>query len=512
MNRDSRIATALRTGGLFPRGVFAILARGALFCLLSAAAISVLPAALPAQAIHDQNDQPILAIIVDTPTATLTPPTKTPTVTRTGTQTPTFTPVVLPTATATGTATPTSSPVALATATVTATPTRTGSPTSTWTPIAATHTATATPTRTWTPIGDSPTATATGLPGTPTFTGTPTDTPTVTSTATATSTSSATATATGSATATATVFATGPAVVGIAEPDGLKVPNALVIDKAHGVLYVVARDTSEVIVLSLATLDIVTRIPVGNRPYGAALLDGILYVANFDDATVSRIDTATNTRLLPDIHVGPMPTWIDVDALTGKVFVVTKGNNGVAVIRWGSLHTIFGAGAGAFAIAVDEAGRRGYVTHRDDNMVTVFNVDTHAVLGILKPGGSAFGVAVNEVTGDVYVMHGLFPADCPARYMTTYTRAGAWLREATLGDSCDGGWLDVNDLNGRVYLAATALNEVWITYSDSVVRAVLGLADGVGGQPFGLAVDSAAHRVYFGNKGDNTVRVIHDPW
>jgi YVTN family beta-propeller protein len=289
-------------------------------------------------------------------------------------------------------------------------------------------------------------------------------------------------------------------------------PKALVLDRSNGVLYAVARDTNDVHIISLISYDTLQRVPVGSSPYGAALLNGILWVANYDSGTVSRIDVATRTRLLPDIAVGPQPTWIAADHVSGRVYVVRHGDNGVTVLRGDSVWRVIGAGGGAFAVAVDSVGRRAYVSNRDVNNVTVINIDSDTVIKTLPLDGSPFGLTVDETSGTLYVVHGRLPADCPARWITTFNRSGAEVGHITAGDTCDGGWLDVNSSNGRLYLAATASDEVWVVGADGRVRSVLTPADGIGDAPFGLVVDEAAALIYVGNKGDGTISVISDPW
>lgn len=458
-----------------------------------------------------------------TPTSTWTP-------TDTATSTPTETPTATPTATATETATATLTPTATATATATATntatpsatPTTTDTVTATPTPT-STDTATATATRTHTA-----TATASATPTTVfTATATPSETTTATVTETATVTPTSThvrlylplvfgnfslPTPTPTITSTPTTTPTaGKPIVTVTIDSGIKSPKGLAIDQARQTLYAVARDTDDVYVISLLNYATEKRVPVGDAPFGAAVLNGVAYVANYNSGTVSRIDLNTNTRLLPDIEVGPGPTWIAADHVSGRVFVVTHGDNGVVVLRGDSIWRRFGAGRGAFAVAVDSVNRRAYVSNRDENTVTVINIDRDYTIGDLHVGGSPFGLAVNENNGKLYVLRGRLPLDCPARWLTVFDRSGTWQKDLVVGDSCDGGWLAVNPANGRLYVAATASNEVWVLEPDERVRIVLTAADGIGRAPFGMAIDPLQGRIYVSNRNDGTISVISDP-
>jgi YVTN family beta-propeller protein len=364
---------------------------------------------------------------------------------------------------------------------------------------------TATPTRQATRTG-----TITRTP-TRTLTFTRTRTPTRTLTFTRTATGTRTSTPTPPNTPTITPTAIKPVVTVTINLD-MQRPKALVVDRSTNTLFAVARDTNDVYVISLNTYATERRVPVGVAPFGAAFLNGIVYVANFDSGTVSRIDVATRTRILPDIAVGPQPTWIAVDHVSGRVFVVTHGDNGVVVLRGDSIWRIIPVGTGAFAIAVDPVGRRAYVSNRDQNTVSVINIDRDYTVSPLRLAGSPFGLTVNESNGKLYVLHGRLPLDCPAQWMAIFDRAGRLLSDIRVGNSCDGGWLAVNPANGRVYIAATADNEVWVVGPDDRVRSVLSVADGIGHAPFGLAIDPATARIFVANKDDGTISVISDPW
>jgi YVTN family beta-propeller protein len=376
-----------------------------------------------------------------------------------------------------------------------------------------TNTATVTPTPPHTStVTGTPTRTATATrTGTRTHTPTRTRTPTRTYTFTRTGTATRTATSTPPNTPTYTPTPIRPVVTRVITP-GLNVPKALVIEHERDALYVVSRDANEVYIISLTTYLTEQRVPVGQSPFGAALLNGILYVANYDGGTVSRINTTTRARILPDISVGPGPTWIAADHVSGRVYVVQHGIGGVAVIWGDSVWQTIGIGRGAFAVAVDSVGRRAYVGRRDENTVAVINIDTDTVIGSLHLDGSPFGLTVNETNGKLYVLHGRVPQDCPARWMAVFSRTGALLADVPVGDTCDGGWLDVNASNGRVYVAATASDEVWVVGPDERVRSVLTTADGIGHAPYGLVVDAARALIYVGNRDDGTISIISDPW
>jgi len=215
--------------------------------------------------------------------------------------------------------------------------------------------------------------------------------------------------------------------------------------------------------------------------------------------------------VLRDIALGGEPSWVSADALSGRVWVTLHSRGGVAVLSGDSVWRTIVTGPGAFAVAVDGPRRLVYVGNRDSQDVTVLDADSGDVVRTLHPGGSPFGMAVNEGTGTLYVLHGRTGGGCPAGRLAIYDASGAQQHDVAVGDSCDGGWINVNPNNGRVYVAATAQNQVWVLESDGSVRSILTSADGVGRQPLGLAIDAPTSRLFVGNHSDDTISVIYDP-
>lgn len=320
---------------------------------------------------------------------------------------------------------------------------------------------------------------------------------------------SATETPRPGATATPTRARPDPSATVIA-PDGLRRPNALVLDNDNGLLWVVSRDSGEVYAVSLADRQTAGRVGVGELPFGADVLSGIVYVANFATGSLSRIDAVTHSRL-PDLLPGAEPSWVAADPVTGRVWVALHAGGHVAIVSGDDVWRTIETGRGAFAVAVDSVRRAVYVGNRDSKDVIVLNADSGERVRTLDPGGSPFALAVNEASGMLYVVHGAAGGGCPANRLAIYAADGMKLRDIGLGDTCDGGWAAVNSANGRVYAAAAATGQVWAFEWDGALHAVFGPAHGVGREPLGLAVDPARSLIYVGNHADDTVTVLYDP-
>ncbi|WP_196106807.1 PE domain-containing protein [Mycobacterium tuberculosis] len=106
---------------------------------------------------------------------------------------------------------------------------------------------------------------------------------------------------------------------------------------------------------------------------------------------------------------GNGPSGVAVSPVTGLVFVTNFDSNTVSVID-PNTNTVTGSipvGTGAYGVAVNPGGNI-YVTNQFSNTVSVIDPATNTVTGSPIPVGlDPTGVAVNPVTGVVYVTNSL---------------------------------------------------------------------------------------------------------
>ena len=178
----------------------------------------------------------------------------------------------------------------------------------------------------------------------------------------------------------------------------------------------------------------------GNGPGEIAVNErtNTLYVTNQEDGTVSVVNSATcNVRVRtgcgrpsPTIAVGRFPNGIAVDERTDTVYVSNLADNTVSVIDGatcnardhagcGQIPTTVAVGNGPFRLALNDvtgtiyvANGGGDANHVPDNTVSVINAATcnaNVRSGCAKTppvfhvGNGPFGIAVNDRTNTVYV-------------------------------------------------------------------------------------------------------------
>ncbi|MEI8081984.1 MAG: hypothetical protein WCI74_09090, partial [Actinomycetes bacterium] len=220
---------------------------------------------------------------------------------------------------------------------------------------------------------------------------------------------------------------------------------------------------------------------VGTTPQGIAIdpAGQFAYVANHSNASVSKIDVATNT-LVDMLSVGTSPT----------------------------------------SIAVDQAGQFAYVTNADSNSVSKIDLSTFTVSGTVNVSNNPTGIAIDPLAASS-------PSTRNFAYVTTGN--GLWWSSTVkidkinltsmqvvdskdVGDSLGPQHLAIDPAGAYAYVNASTS---WTlgTYNDVIRVALPGLGSvsqvTVGSTPMGLAIDPAGTYAYVANSGATTVSKIN---
>jgi YVTN family beta-propeller protein len=133
------------------------------------------------------------------------------------------------------------------------------------------------------------------------------------------------------------------------------------------------------------------------------------YITNFDDKTVTVIDTATNT-VTATIPVGANPEGVGVTPDGRTVYVANVGETFVSVIdtATNTVTATIPVGAGPFGVAVTPDGSTVYVgTGFNPGTVSVIDTATNTVTATIPVFGPS-GVAVTPDGSSVYVVYSGF--------------------------------------------------------------------------------------------------------
>lgn len=242
--------------------------------------------------------------------------------------------------------------------------------------------------------------------------------------------------------------------------------------------------------------------------FGGILLAGLLlscsaaaapfaYIANFNNGTVSVIDTDGNT-VMKTVTVGAFPDGIAVSPDGSKVYVANRGDNNVSVINTAgnTVTTPWNVGVNPAGIAVTPDGLKVYVANYGENTVSVINTTTNVITSVTV-GTSPKGIAVTPDGSKVYVANQGWTA----------------LSVINVADDSLAPGVDIGAMPQGVAMSPDG-SKVYVTNSDNNVS-VINTTDNtvtnwmVGSSPQGVAVSLDGLKVYVGNSGSSTVSVIN---
>jgi YVTN family beta-propeller protein len=250
-----------------------------------------------------------------------------------------------------------------------------------------------------------------------------------------------------------------------------------------------------------------TTAPTGNNPQATALdtATQTLYVANFNDGTVSVINAAACnatvtsgcSKTAPTVQVGSGPVAVSLNQATDTIYVANSGDNTVSVINGAACnaHDSSGCGQAPPAVAVGN-----FPVALDVNQVT-------NTVYVADAGATFTNTAVSVIDGNT--CDGQDTSGC-----------GQTPAAITVGPAPDG--VLVDQATDTVYVASVAPDGAGTVFAINGATCNATIASGCGQVPpsvsvghgsvneatVALAIDHAAGTLYVTNFSDNTLSMI----
>jgi YVTN family beta-propeller protein len=277
---------------------------------------------------------------------------------------------------------------------------------------------------------------------------------------------------------------------------GLINPAGAEFNPATGKVYVVDAEKG-IVNISDDRAGKAVSVKVGGGPVSVAVdsANGRAYVANADDGTVSVLDGRTDA-VLATLTVGSHPYSIAADSAAGKIYITRTYSDELMVIDAATNQVTSIKAGSPDLIAVAQDTHTVYLLGYEGGNLAILNAATRGFIHT-SVGMHAWGIALNEATGAVYVAR-------PGNAEVIMIESGGSNQKSipTGRIPC---FVAVNARTNTIYVA---------NYADNSVTAIDG-AKGrpvatvpVGKRPEALAIDTEHNRVYVANTLGNSVTVI----
>lgn len=226
-----------------------------------------------------------------------------------------------------------------------------------------------------------------------------------------------------------------------------------------------------VVVRRLDTGPVLRTVPVGALPWRVAVDEqtGRVFIANFNDQTMSVLDTATG-QLVRTVPVPDSPYIVALDSRHARVFVTHNSSNTMSLLDAASgriLRTV-PVGSSPQWPAVDEQSGHVFVANAGDGTVTMLDAQTGQLIRTVSVNGNApDSIAIDVQTAHVFVTLG------DGTVAMLDAQSGRLLRTVQVGQAT-GYFLAVAPQEHRVFVAYPAAKSVGMldTRTGSLLRTI----------------------------------------
>lgn len=183
-------------------------------------------------------------------------------------------------------------------------------------------------------------------------------------------------------------------------------PTAVALNPATYKVYVANYDDSTITVIDGLTNHVVTTIPVGSEPSGIVVnpVTNRIYVLNSNDYTVSVINGATN-HVIDTITTGDYPWYIAINPATNKIYVTDSTSDGHVTVIDGrnDQTTSIAVRNQPGTLAINPNTNRIYTCNWGENTVSIIDGASQTNIGTILVGHTPNGIALNPITNKIYV-------------------------------------------------------------------------------------------------------------
>lgn len=331
-------------------------------------------------------------------------------------------------------------------------------------------------------------------------------------------------------------------------------PSGIALDPDHGLIWVAGRDSNSAYGIDEDTLRVVVRRPVGSQPFGVAYYRSAVFVANFGSDSLSYFEadpagsSQVNTIVLSKF--GGEPTFPLIDPArgrAGRLFVPLHQGGALAAVdlatrsvtNWTTLSTnpTPQPGGGPYGLGSTLPGMtRLLVGRRDRSDIVVVDTVEPVVSSIVRLDAIPYYIAANPnpivgFAGNIYRIYvTLAPSSRPDQpdrmtvFQANESPSGGVFNNPTfsrgstvnIGPTNDaGGFIAIyphvgSQWDDTVWVSANKQVQVWDAALTRQLKTFTA-ADGVGNNPYGIAIDPKLKRAFVTDGDGDKVVVLTIP-
>jgi YVTN family beta-propeller protein len=297
-------------------------------------------------------------------------------------------------------------------------------------------------------------------------------------------------------------------------------PNEIAFDSENNRMYVTNYNDDTVSVINTADNLVIATVTIGNTPNGIAFdstNDRMYYSLGNWLADITKrirfIDTADHSVSSNIAIAEPIAYGIAFDSENDRMYVVNwngwgrdyprivaPDNATVSVINTANNSEIatITVGDNSRRIAFDSTNDRMYVTNYADDTVSVISTANNSVIATVSVGDQPTGIAFDSTNDRMYVLNG---GDDTVSVISTANNSV--IATVSVGETP---WrIAFDSTNDRMYV--TNVTDDTVSVIDTATNLVIDTIP-VGDNPQGIAFDPVNNRMYVINRGDDTVSVI----
>lgn len=272
----------------------------------------------------------------------------------------------------------------------------------------------------------------------------------------------------------------------------------------EGYAYIPNYNDGTITVINTLTNAVLTTIPAGVNPISVAInTDGSrIYVSNASSDNISVISTTTHAIIATIPVIGGFKSGLTISPDGSRLYVVNQGLNNVAVVNTATnaVIKIISVGLAPQCAVMNPDGSRVYVTNYMGNSISVISTANNSVIKTISVEPGPFGIAVSPDGGEIYVTNELHDEmsviNTGSNTVTGVIPVGS--SPFGIAVSRDGSWVYVtNRLSDNVSVYNTASKSI-----ETVITA------GIGAAPYGVSVSADGSQVFVANLNSASVSVI----